>query len=56
MFQWPPLDVSAGGRGVGPQVHKFEQVSSDNHLMFAGGNEPETEAYRSFSDEDRNWK
>ena len=31
MFQWPPLDVSTI-RG-GPQVNKFEQVSSDNHQM-----------------------
>ena len=51
-------------------MHKFEQVSSDDHqmsvvpgrrgrcpgLMFSGGNEPETEAYSSFSDKDRTWK
>ena len=33
MFQWPPLDVSSGGVGIGPQVNKFEQVSSDDHQM-----------------------
>ena len=34
VFQWPPLDVSGGG----PQVNKFEQVSSDDHQMsLAGG-------------------
>ena len=35
VFQWPPLDVSTGGRGggLGPQVNKFEQVSNDDHQM-----------------------
>ena len=28
VFQWKPL-----GRGVGPQVNKFEQISSDGHQM-----------------------
>ena len=27
----PPLDVNT--KGVGPQVNKFEQVSSDDHQM-----------------------
>ena len=34
MFQWPPLNVSTnGGRELGPQVNRFEQVSSDDHQM-----------------------
>ena len=43
------MSVTVVGGGVGPQVNKFEQVSSDDHqmsvaggmspgLMFAGGN------------------
>ena len=28
-FQWPPPDVTPGG----PQVNKFEQVSSEHHQM-----------------------
>ena len=32
MCQQSPLDVSTNG-GVGPQVNKFEQVSSDDHQM-----------------------
>ena len=32
MFRWPLLDVSTS-QGVGPQVNKFEQVSSDDHQM-----------------------
>ena len=27
--RWPALDVSTGGGGVGPQVNKFDQVSSE---------------------------
>ena len=34
MFQRPPLDVSAG---VGPQVYKFEKVSSDDPYVSIGG-------------------
>ena len=32
-FWWPPLDArtSGGCSGVGPQVNKYEQVSSDDH-------------------------
>ena len=37
MFRWPPLDVSTGGVGVGPQVNKFEQVASDDHQMSVAG-------------------
>ena len=36
MLRWPPLDVSiggVGGRGMGPSVNKFGQVSSDDHQM-----------------------
>ena len=33
VFQWPPLDVSGGG----PQVNKFEQVSSDDQQMSLAG-------------------
>ena len=33
VFQWPPLDISTGGEGVGPQDNKFVQVSSDDHQM-----------------------
>ena len=33
-FQWPPRDVAPGG----PQMNKFEEVSSDHHQMpLAGG-------------------
>ena len=32
-----PLDVSTGG--VGPQVNKFEPVSSDGHQMSLAGGE-----------------
>ena len=32
-YWWPPLDVSTVGV-VGPQVSKFEQVSSDGHQMW----------------------
>ena len=37
-FPFPLLDVSTSD-GVGPQVNKFEQVSSDDHQMSvaAGG-------------------
>ena len=31
VFWWPPLDVSTIGGG--PQVNKFEQISSDKHQM-----------------------
>ena len=38
VFWWPPLDVSTGGgRGIGPQVNKFEQASSDDHQMSVVG-------------------
>ena len=38
MFRWPLLDVSTGGSAeVGPQVNKFEQVSSDDHQMSVAG-------------------
>ena len=39
VFRSPPLDVSTMGRGwgVGPQVNKFEQVSSDDHQMSVAG-------------------
>ena len=37
MFQWPPLDVSAGEGMGGPQVNKLEQVSSDDHQMSVAG-------------------
>ena len=38
VFWWPPLDVStSGGQGVGPQVNKFEKVSSDDHNMSVAG-------------------
>ena len=33
MFQKPPPDVSPIGDGGGPEVNKFEQVSSDGHQM-----------------------
>ena len=33
MFWWTPLDVSNSGEGIGPQVNKFEQVSSDVRQM-----------------------
>ena len=33
--QWQPLDASTGVGGVGPQVNKFEQVSSDEHQISA---------------------
>ena len=36
MFRWPPLAVSTGF-GVGPQVNKFEQVSSDDHQRSVAG-------------------
>ena len=37
-FRWPPLDVSTGGGGgVGPQVKKFDEVSSDDHHMSVAG-------------------
>ena len=40
MFQWPPLDISAGGGswggGLGPQVNKFEQVPRSD-VQRAGG-------------------
>ena len=39
MFRWPPLAVSTGF-GVGPQVNKFEQVSSDDHQMSVVGEGP----------------
>ena len=40
MFRWPPLDVStAWRRGIGPQVNKFEQVSSDDHQLSVVGEE-----------------
>ena len=34
-FQWPPPGVALAGVGVipGPQMNKFEQVSSDHHQM-----------------------
>ena len=39
VFRWPPLDVSTIER-FGPQVNKFEQVSSDDHQMsVVGGGE-----------------
>ena len=35
VFQWPPL---VDGGGVGAQVNKFDQVSSDYHqISVAGG-------------------
>ena len=37
VFWWPPLDVSKGAGGVGHQVDKFEQVSSDGHQMSVVG-------------------
>ena len=36
VFRWPPLDVSTIG-GLGPQVNKFEHVSSDDHQMSVVG-------------------
>ena len=37
-MQWPPLDVSSSaGRGVGYQVNKFREVSSDDHTMSVAG-------------------
>ena len=39
VFRWPPLDGSTI-EGLGPQVNKFEQVSSDDHQMsVVGGGE-----------------
>ena len=35
MFQWPPPDDASGGGG--PQVNKFEQVSSVGHEMSVVG-------------------
>ena len=38
MFWWPPLDVSTGREcRVGPQVNKFEHISSDDHQMSLAG-------------------
>ena len=37
VFRWPPLDVSTDNRGVGLQMDKFEQVSSDGHQMSVAG-------------------
>ena len=40
VFWWSLLDVSTGGwggGGVGPQVNKFEQVSSDDHQISVAG-------------------
>ena len=40
-FQLPPLDVTLGEGGWGPQINKVEQVSSDHHQMsLAGGRSP----------------
>ena len=33
MFRWSSIDVSTSGEGVGPQVNKFEQVSTDVSSM-----------------------
>ena len=30
-----------GGGGLGPQVNKFEQVSSDDHQMSVAGRDPQ---------------
>ena len=38
VFLWPSLDVSTGG--VGDEVNKFEQVSSDDHQMSLMGGCP----------------
>ena len=37
MFLWPLLDVSSNGQGVGLQVNKFEQVSSNGQMSLAAG-------------------
>ena len=39
VFWWPPLGVitSGWGGGLGPQVNKFEQESSDDHQMSVAG-------------------
>ena len=37
VFRWPSLDVSTMGWKVGPQVNKFEQVTSDDHQMSVAG-------------------
>ena len=38
VFWWPPQGVSTMQGGVGTQMNKFEQVSSDDHQMsMAGG-------------------
>ena len=39
-FQLPPPDFTHG-QGVGLQMNKFEQVSSDHHQMLLGGRSPD---------------
>ena len=41
VFWLPPLDVSTGEGWLGPQVNKFEQVSSDDHQMSVAGRDPQ---------------
>ena len=42
LCQWPPLNVSTSGEGVGPQLKKMEQVFSDGHHMSVAGGIPLT--------------
>ena len=42
MLQWPPPDITPGG----PQVNKFEPVSSVGHQMSVAGVGPRSDVYK----------